>query len=237
MTPEMFTEELAESLGDTLVSVLLYGSATTGERSEKYSDYNLMVVCARLSLEELKCIRPLATKWAQFGNPPPLLFTWERLKSSSDVFPIEMLDIKENHVILFGKDVMRGLPISQANLRFQLEHELKGKLIHLRERYLLLEGSDEEVAALLVSSLSTFQVLIRAGLRFFEVQVPVRKREAVRRFAMHASFPLAVFDEIQELKDGRTEVSLVNVPEVFERFVATVENAADLIHDIGRRRA
>ncbi len=236
MTPEIFTQQLRDLLDDSLVSVILYGSATTGERSEKYSDYNLMVVCTQLGRVELDLIRPLTVRWVEFGNPPPLLFTWKVLKNSSDVFPIELLDMKENHVILYGEDVLKRLPVSHANLRFQLEHELKGKLIQLRERYLLIDGSEEELAELLIATLSTFQILLRGGLRFFEVSVPFRKREAVRRFAMHAPFELAVFDEIQELKDGKIELEMVDVRDIFQRFLLTVENAANLIHEIGHRR-
>lgn len=236
MTPEIFTDELRQLLGESLVSVVLYGSATTGERSERYSDYNVMVVCRQLGLEELELIRPLAARWAHFGNPPPLLFTWRILQNSSDVFPIELLDMKENHVILHGEDVLKRLPVSHANLRFQLEHELKGKLIQLRERFLLTEGTDEELAELLIASLSTFQILLRGALRFFEVSVPVRKRKAVERFALHAPFELAVFDEIQELKDGKIERAMVDVRDLFERFLETVERAGDLIHEIGNRR-
>ncbi len=51
MTPEILTEELRRLLGESLVSVVLYGSKNTGERSERYSDYNVMVVCRRLGLE------------------------------------------------------------------------------------------------------------------------------------------------------------------------------------------
>ena len=111
MTPESFTKELEGILGDSLLSVALYGSAAAGERSEKYSDYNLLVVCARLGFEELSSIRPLSARWAKLGNPPPLLFTWDRLKNSSDVFPIELLDIKEKHLMLHGEDVLKHLPI------------------------------------------------------------------------------------------------------------------------------
>ena len=38
MNLDYFTEQLRDLLGDSLISVVLYGSATTGERSEKYSD-------------------------------------------------------------------------------------------------------------------------------------------------------------------------------------------------------
>ena len=161
-----------------------------------------MVVCSRLGQEELDVIRPLTAQWAEFGNPSPSLFTWKILKNSSDVFRIELLDRKENHVILLGEDVLKRLPISHANMRFQLEHEPKGKLIQFRERYLLTDGSKEKLASLFIAILSAFQLLLRGELRFFEVTVPFRKYEAVRRFAMYAPLELAVFDEIQEMKDG-----------------------------------
>lgn len=236
MTPESFCEEIQQILGETLVSVVLYGSTTSGERNEKYSDYNLMVVCRKLGLEELDAMRPLTEKWARFGNPPPLLFTWARLKKSSDVFPIELLDIKERNLILFGEDVMKRLPISHANLRFQLELELKGKLIQLRERYLMVDGSEAEVTELMIATLSTFQILIRAALRFFEVSMPYRKRDAVRRFASHVPYSLSALYEIQDLRDGKLERELVDVPSLSQRYLTTVEETADLIHDMGHRR-
>ena len=92
------------------------------------------------------------------------------------------------------------------------------------------------MAGLLIATLSTFQILLRGELRFFEVTGPFRKYEAVRRFAMHAPFELAVFDEIQEMKDGKIELEMVDVRNLFQRFLQTVENAADLIHQIGHRR-
>ena len=236
MTPESFCEEIEQILGESIVSVVLYGSTTSGERNEDYSDYNLMVVCRKLGLVELNALRPLTTKWARFGNPPPLLFTWDRLKNSSDVFPIELLDIKERNLVLYGEDVMKRLPISHANLRFQLEHELKGKLIQLRERYLLIDESDEDVANLMIATLSTFQILIRAALRFFEVNMPYRKRDAVKRFATHVPYSLAAFYEIQDLRDGKLDKELIDVPELFQRYLTTVEQTADLIHEMGSRR-
>ena len=85
MSPETFAQELQHLLGSDLVAVVLYGSAAAGERSESYSDYNVMVVCEKLGVEELDLLSPLTSEWAGYGNPPPLLFTWERLLQSADV--------------------------------------------------------------------------------------------------------------------------------------------------------
>lgn len=238
MTPEDFTAKLKAALGEHLMTVALYGSAVVDDRAEGYSDINLLVVCDRLAVPELEILSPLAIEWASSGNPPPLLFTNERLLNSSHAFPIELLDIKENHRILHGENVLRALPISQVNLQFQLEHELKGKLIHLRERYLLAGPDEQKTLELMLQSLSSFQIMLKAALRFYEVSVPVKKRDAVRLLAKHVSFDLSVFAELQELRDGA-----VAQPEGYEavrsllgRYLEAIEQSADLIAEIGRRQ-
>ncbi|HAT59293.1 MAG TPA: hypothetical protein DCS60_00805 [Opitutae bacterium] len=124
----------------------------------------------------------------------PSLSAWKILKNSSEVFLIELLDMKENYVILHGQDRLKRLFIGHANMRFQLKHELRGKLIKLWERYLLTDGSKEKLASLFIATLSTFQLQLRGEFRLFEVTDPFRKYEAVCQFAMHEPFELAVFD-------------------------------------------
>jgi len=234
MSPEEFADRLHEALGDCLACVALYGSAAAGDRSERYSDFNTLVVCRHLTLEDLRKIRPLSIEWFKAGNPPPLLFTWERMLESSDVFPIELLDIKENHLLLFGEDILKRLPISQENLRFQLEHELKGKLIQLRESYLVSGDTSAEQLEMMVRSLSSFQVLLRACLRFYEVSVPIKKREAVERLDKHVGFDLSAFRRLQEIKDGEEWMD-IEVDKLFQQYLDAIESAADMINRLGHR--
>lgn len=234
MTPQAFSERLQATLGDELVAVVLYGSAAAGERSERYSDYNVLVVCRALSLEVLDRLSPLTKEWSAGGNPPPLLFTWERLKKSSNVFPIELLDIKETHQMLYGEDVLKALPINQSHLRSQLEHELKGKLIQLRESYLLAEGRNGEVSELMLQSLSTFQILMRAALRFYEIRVPPKKSDAVRALSKHVSFDMSIFEELQVLKDAEEELGPERSRQLFQRYLSAVEQVADLMDRLGK---
>ena len=42
--------------------------------------------------------------------------------------------------------------------------------------------------------------------------------------------------KIQEMKHGKIEPEMVDVRNLFQRFLQTVESAADLIHQIGHRR-
>ena len=41
---DQLVEKLSKALGDELVSVVLYGSAASGDHDEKFSDYNVLCV-------------------------------------------------------------------------------------------------------------------------------------------------------------------------------------------------
>ena len=229
MTPEQLTEQLKETLGERLTSVILYGSAAAGDHAGKKSDFNVLVVLDRISMEELKVLRPTAVRWRKAGNPPPLLFTMERLQQSADVFPIELLDIRECHRVLYGEDATATLELNNENLRVELEHELKGKLIQLRENYLVTEGRNRRVTDLMVESLSTFLVLFRAALRLYQEDVPQRKAEALHALAQHITFDARVFETIRGLKEGTTKPRDVDAETLFAQYLQTVESVVDAV--------
>ena len=88
-------------------------------------------------------------------------------------------------------------------MRLQLERELKGHLLTLRERYLLTGRKPRRVAELLTSSVAGFLVLFHAALRVFQEEVPRHKLEALALLATHISFDPQPFREIDALKHGR----------------------------------
>jgi predicted nucleotidyltransferase len=163
--PEALAEKLHSVLGDRLRSVVLYGSAAAGDYVGKESDYNVLVVTTRLGVDELTELSGVSTAWGREGNPPPLYFTLDRLQKSADVFPIELLDIRESHRILFGDDIVTEIDVHPDHLRLILERELESMLIQLREQFLLTGGKARPVRKLMVDSLSTVLVLFRAALR------------------------------------------------------------------------
>lgn len=229
MTLEKLTDELKAACGANLKSVILYGSAAAGDHAGKRSDYNVLVVADELGKNELLAFAKPARAWAKAGNPAPLLFTIERLNKATDVFPVELLDIKECHKILFGEDVVSELDISTDNLRLQIEHELRGNLIQLRQQYLLSAGSAKEVCGLMVRSLSSFLVLFRASLRLFGGDVPQKKFQALEKLNETVPVPLDVFRTVQQLKDGSLKPKAVDAEALFEEYSKTVECVTDAV--------
>ena len=229
MTPEKLVEELKRACPNGLKSVVLYGSAAAGDHSGKQSDYNVLVVTEDLGIDTLNAISKAASAWAKAGNPAPMLFTEERLAQATDVFPIELLDICECHKVLYGDDLVQGLEIDTKNLRLEIEHELRGNLIRLRQSYLLTQGKTKAVADLMTQSLSTFLVLFRASLRLFEDQVPQKKIDALEKLSTHLDFEVSVFQTVQELKDGTKKPKDVTIDKLFNTYLKTIECVIDAV--------
>src|SRR3990170_7828080 len=112
MTTE--TEEIKEILGENLVTLAEY---YTGD------ERNLLAVCNTLDFDSLRRFKKL--------KKIPFLFTKEELMDGVDVFPIEFLNIRQHHKILYGEDFLKDIQISKKDLRHQLEFEFRSKLIHL----------------------------------------------------------------------------------------------------------
>ncbi len=229
MKPEQWVEQLKQAMPAGLRSVVLYGSAATGDHLAGKSDYNILIVTDRLGLAELDALSKPAVAWAKAGNRPPLLFTPQQLRDSADAFPIELSDMQQSRKILFGDDLLADVVIKPEHLRLQLEHDLKARLLQLRERYLLTRGKPGPVAELLTSSLSTFLVLFRATLRLYQSDVPSRKLEALDALARHVGFDAQVFLTVHALKEGRCKRRDVSPVALFEQYRTTIEQVVDAV--------
>ena len=135
MTPFELAHELERIYGDQLKSVVLYGSAASDDYSKKFSDFNVFCILGDPSPGALAKSNGLVRKWVKKGNPPPHFFDPKHIETSLDVFPMEFMDIKDQHKVLLGKDPLHGISVDLKNLRHECESELKGKLLHLRAFY------------------------------------------------------------------------------------------------------
>jgi len=224
-----FADEIKIIYGNNLRSFVLYGSAASGEFNKKYSDFNTLIVLENLNLNELKKISAPVNKWIKKNNPPPLIFTKDRIQNSSDVFPIEFLDMRDNHNILYGEDPFAGLDIKTENLRLELEHELKGKLIKLRESYILTEGKPKKVQELLVKSSSTFLALFRNVLRLLGEMPPQKKMDAQNRLCDKLELDKSIFRTIYALKEGSQKPAGVDFEVLINNYINFINKVIDFV--------
>ena len=151
-----FVKRVREAGGPNLESMILFGSAVSGDFHPGMSNLNLFCVLRDCSFAALQALAPVAKWWERQKQPPPLCMTRKELERSTDVFTIELLDMQQHHRVLFGEDVVQGLRISMHVHRVQVEYELREKLILLRQQVLLASGNDSRLWELLQRSVPSF---------------------------------------------------------------------------------
>ncbi|MFH1259763.1 MAG: nucleotidyltransferase domain-containing protein [Elusimicrobiota bacterium] len=227
-----FVEEVKAVYGKNLLSIILYGSRASGEETKKYSDYNLLIVLEEIKFSDLKLITRPIKNWVKQGNPAPLFFTSARLKTSADVFPIEFLDIKDKHKVLFGDDLFLGLEIKHTHLRHECEFELKGKLLKLRQGYILSGNKPKLVRKLLIDSLSAVLVVFRHSLRLFGQTPPLKKIDSLELLAKRIGLDASVFLAVHKMKNGDKEANKIDPDGLMEKYLQQIEKVVEAVDNL-----
>ena len=202
-TLDQLVEKLQKAHGPDLVSVVLYGSAAAGDHNEKFSDYNVLCVLRRIAPPQLGASEAIFRWWREAGNPAPLLLTEDEVRTSTDCFAIEFHDIKESHRILYGADLVAPLTVETCFYRSQVEHDLRAKLLRLRQKASGVLSDKSVLLRLIADSISTFCVLFRHALLLHRVAAPVKKRDVVGRAAERFGIDAAPFRTLLDLREGR----------------------------------
>jgi hypothetical protein len=200
---QQLVEKLQKAYGDRLVSVVLYGSAAAGDHQEKFSDYNVLCVLSRIGPRELSDSEAIFRWWREQGSPSPLLLSEQEVETSTDCFAIEFSDMKRQHQVLAGKDVISTLVVDQRYYRAQVEHDLRAKLLRLRQKAPAMFSDADLLRRLLVDSMSTFCVLFRHALLLHGAEGPATKRDVIARASERFGFDAAPFDKLLAIREQK----------------------------------
>jgi hypothetical protein len=215
-------EKLQKTYGDRLVSVVLYGSAAAGDRQEGFSDYNVLCILSRITRHELRDGEPILRWWREQGSPSPLLITEEEVATSTDCFCIEFSDIKRQHQLLFGKDVISTLAVDRTFYRAQVEHDLRAKLLRLRQKASGMLSDDNLLRRLLLDSVSTFCVLFRHALILEGADGPVIKRDVVARASERFGFDPLPFDKLLAIRERQLKARDVEPAALLDSYLQAI---------------
>jgi len=164
MAVERFCWEVREGLGDKLSSITLYGSAAREDYQPGRSDINLLVLTSSLDFLALQALLDPVSKGLRVGIHP-MLMTVGDLHSSTDIFPVKFLSMKESHCTLWGEDPLAGLVIEREHLRLRCEQELMNLLLRLRRHYVYHGGwnLEEKISGSVTGFLENLRIALSLG--------------------------------------------------------------------------
>ena len=231
-----FLEDLKAAHGRNLAAVVLYGSAAAGDFVPQASDYNLLIALERIAPADLRNAHAAMREWTRLGHPGPVYFTVDELQTAADVFPIEFHNMERARKVLYGRDVLADVRISDEYLRHQTEYELRSKLIRLRRAYIPVSTSVDGLTRLMAESLSSFAALFGAVLLLEGVEPPVTKHETVAVTVSRLKLDGKPFEKIFNIRENNFAPALDEVAanDLFAAYLEQIERvigAVDLLNN------
>ncbi len=224
----VYIQRLQDIYRSNLVSVILYGSAASGEFVDKHSDLNLLVVLKSADLVILKGISGLIRHF-RFRMIKPVFFTESYILNSTDVFPIEFMYMRENHAVLYGPDILENIHIDLKNLRFQCEHELKAKLIHIKQRYLMLNKNGAALKDLLFKSFTSVTHILRNALKLKGKHPSYQKEDVLKEIFLEFKINLDAWKQIFAAKNKQIKLKPQDIDALFFDFVKDLEKITEAV--------
>ena len=234
MTLDELVTQLRAAYGARLASVVLYGSAAGGDHIPQRSDYNVLVLLESLdNAQSFVAASAVARAWRESGNPPPMTMTLEEWRRSADIFPMEYADILERNRVLHGEPPFAGISVAPADLRLQLEQQVMGKLLQLRQGALLAGTDGKRQAELVAASLSTMMVLFRAVLRLHGEPPTGDSTTTATRVGALAGFDPAPFIRAVRHVHGAEKLTSTEAGQVLSGYLGAIERLNHYLDQFG----
>ena len=223
---EPYLNELLKTQGGNILSIFVCGSVAGGDFIPKVSNINLFVVLEKLDFQDLQKSLKTVSKGINKKISAPLLLTRKHIETSTDVFPIEFLEMKENHLLLYGEDLLAPLEIKPANIRLFCEEQIKGKLIRIRQAYLEIGLKRKGIEALLKESLASLTPAFRNLIRLKGATPPLKEAEIYSRLCTEFDLDKNVFLAVLADTKNDEKIGAQDVEVFFERYIAQIQKLA-----------
>jgi predicted nucleotidyltransferase len=199
-----FIPALQESFGQDLKAVILYGSAARDSYIKGVSDVNLLVLTGSPHPDLIMQLGKKSAKLIQKHRLSLHFLTESEFLNSSDVFPMEYYDIKQDHVLLWGEDPLAKLSLTPQNLRHQVEERLRGSVNALRQALLASQGKNKPLAEVLINWYGSQAALFRGVLRLLDRgDIPNEAHQLIKAVAEAFEIDSSGMEELVALRESR----------------------------------
>lgn len=218
-----FLQDILAYCKEDILSISVIGSAVTKDFHPKYSDINTLMIVKEIKVSLFDFIAILGKRYGKKKVCAPLIMTNAYIKGSLDVFPLEFLEMKLIHQLVYGNDVFKDMQVKKADVRLQCERELKGKLQHICQSYIKAMGNRTVLTKLFAGLHSRYFPVLRGLLFLYDQKIPQGKGDVI--FALEKCFniDMSVYRKLMEISANNTCPSSDVLREIFEKLYHLLE--------------
>lgn len=231
--------ELKNIFSDRLKSVFIYGSKASFDSQELNGDIDLMVILDELKGEDLKKIAKPSKDWMDKccifkkpKNPEPIFMGEKEWFNSADVYAMEYADIKENHKVVYGENLICDIPVKKEDLRFECEAQTKNLLMRFRSHYLLYADNAKELAKSIIPVTKTLNAIFKTILRLKDIEVSKSPYENLNKVHQIFDIDKEFYEKLLCFKENHCKIKDMPHKEVLETADKTVFELEKLLEYI-----
>lgn len=217
-----FLNQILKLYSDDLISIMAFGSSTTGDYVENASDINLMIVYSDLNITDLNSVAQVSKAWLKKRSFSPRFISMNNLTSSSRFFQIDMLEMKDMHITLYGKDLFNDLAIVKTSLHWQLSYEIKAMRMRIKQQFWKSCGDELFMRRILLERFTSITHLSRVLLHLQGKPVPADyngiHKLAVKELGLSAEY----FNYMKSLKEGKAKFDNKALTQMFTELMDVI---------------
>ena len=170
-------ESARAALGETLESIVLYGSAAEG-RLRPASDVNVIFVLNRFDAARIDALGDPVRVAQAAVRLAPMVLLHDEIPHAAAAFAVKFADIVRRHRVLHGTDPFVDLPIARDRLIARLTQVLLNLRLRLRAAYLTQHMFDDQLIGVIVHAAGALRSAA-ATLRELEGHARLSPRESL----------------------------------------------------------
>ena len=231
---------LQEAFGDNLVSILHYGASVDQDLSSVASadaEIKVLIVVEVLANTDWGKISRAFDRLRGRASVIPVLLTENSLKSSTDVFPILIRELKSGSQLVYGKDVVADLDYQPAHLRLRCEQELRALQLRMQGICLMHFASPHRLRSALVRDYKTFEPLLQIAMSLSGTETlsgaeTLSGRQLLEAAAAKLEIEAEPLVEALEFADGNGEFDEESFGYHYIDLMTSVRMTADLVDQL-----
>jgi len=219
-----FFSELSTAMrDDDFKSFVVHGKALSGECDEARPVVEIIIIPSEMNIVLLEKISPIISKYSERLEISAEVMTYEEILLSSDVFPVRYLELKKNHAVVLGEDLLGELDISREHLRLHCEQELRGFSKELRSDFMSCYPDSGRLFGALVKTLPTFLLNLKHFVEFKTGEVVPTVKEVVEKAAAITGIRFQAVEEIFASRRNPAAFNLEKLKSLYSDFIVIAE--------------
>lgn len=217
-TAQAIARDLQKTYGNDLICFAMFGLCAVDGAQFDGGDVQFLVVLKSLSYDLLASGLRISKRWRSKRLDPPWFVDHEFLNKSSDVFPMEFMEMREAYKVIAGEDVLQAIQVDPKDLRLQCEYHLKAQEMEFIRGFFDSGNSRSHLSTMAMNSMRRYIQILRALVRLSNQTPRAGVPEMFAQVEASTGIDLAAFRDMYKITSKGMRASAKDMENILAEY-------------------